>query len=54
LDFPVDEVNYTFEVFPVQEFQAISIDKLMGLRNLSYEEVIQTIPKGYNFRVEIS
>jgi hypothetical protein len=54
LDFPVNETNYTFQVFPIQELQAISISKLKGLRNLSYEELLQTIPKGYNFRVEIS
>jgi len=54
LDFPENVGNYTFQVFPVQEFQAISVDKLIRLRNLSYEEIVQTIPKGYNFRVEIS
>jgi hypothetical protein len=54
LDFPENAENYTFQVSPVQEFQAISVDKLIRLRNLSYEEIAQTIPKGYNFRVEIS
>jgi hypothetical protein len=53
LEFP-NETNYTFQVFPVQEFHGISVGKLIQLRNLSYEEVIQTLPKGYNFRVEIS
>jgi hypothetical protein len=54
LDFPVNETNYSFQTFPIQELQAISVDKLKALRNLSYEEVLQTIPKGYEFRVEIS
>ena len=54
LDFPLGENNYTFQTFPIQELQILSLDKLKALRNLSYEEVLQTIPIGYEFRVEIS
>jgi hypothetical protein len=54
LEFPVSVNNYTFQTFPAQELQAISVDKLKALRNLSYEEILQTIPKGYEFRVEVS
>jgi hypothetical protein len=53
LDFSVNE-NYTFQTFPAQELKVISVDKLMALKNLSYEEVLQTIQKGYEFMVEIS
>jgi len=54
LDFPLVEINYSFQTFPVQELQMIAVDKLKALRNLSYEEVLQTVPKGYEFGVEIS
>ncbi|MEM5869837.1 MAG: hypothetical protein QXR09_01575 [Candidatus Aenigmatarchaeota archaeon] len=54
LPFPVNETNYSFEIFPVQELQMISVNKLIALRSLNYEEVLQTIPKGYAFRVELS
>lgn len=54
LSFPVNVSNYTFQTFPTQELQAISVEKLKALRNSSYAEVLQTIPKGYGFKVEIS
>ncbi|MEM5766047.1 MAG: hypothetical protein QW423_00135 [Candidatus Aenigmatarchaeota archaeon] len=54
VEFPVNASNYTFQTYPIQEFQIISVDKLLALRNLSYIGAIQTIPKGYEFKVEIS
>ncbi|MEM5829789.1 MAG: hypothetical protein QW040_01395 [Candidatus Aenigmatarchaeota archaeon] len=54
VEFPVNVGNYTFQTYPIQELQAISVDKLLALRNLSYSNVVQTIPKGYVFEVEIS
>jgi hypothetical protein len=49
-----NETNYTFQTFPVEELQTISIDRMKALRNLDYNEVIQSLVKGYNFKVEIS
>jgi len=49
-----NEINYIFQTFPVKEMQTISIDRFKALRNLIYDEVVQTIPKGYKFKVEIS
>ncbi|MEM5879509.1 MAG: hypothetical protein QXU74_03395 [Candidatus Aenigmatarchaeota archaeon] len=54
LAFPVNETNYSFQTSPVQEFQMISVDKFKALKSLDYGEVLQTIPKGYVFEVEIS
>jgi hypothetical protein len=46
--------GYTFQTFPVKEMQMISVDRFKALRNLNYDEVVQTISKGYKFKVEVS
>ncbi|MEM5773138.1 MAG: hypothetical protein QXL86_02835 [Candidatus Aenigmatarchaeota archaeon] len=53
IEFPSNEYNYTFNTFPVQEIQMISVDKIKALRNLNYGSLLQTIPKDYSFRVEV-
>lgn len=52
VQFPQEAKNYTFETYPIQEMQMISVDKLKVLRNLDYEILLQTLPRS-NFRVEI-
>jgi len=52
--FPVNETNYTFQTFPIEELQTISIDRLKTLRGLDFTEVVQTLIKGYLFKVEVS
>jgi len=49
-----NETNYSFQTFPVEELQMISIDRLKALRLLNYTDVIQTLVKGYSFKVEVS
>jgi len=51
--FPTAE-NYTVVIYPEEKLASISVDKLKGLRNLSYEEVVQTLGSKYNFYVEVS
>jgi hypothetical protein len=46
--------NFTFVIFPEEKLSTISITKLKGLRNLTYEEVLKTLGTEYKFNLEIS
>lgn len=52
--FPENPENYTFSTYPIQELQMISVDKLKSLRNLNYDDLLQTLPRNFNFKVEIA
>lgn len=53
VEFPSSPQNYIFQAYPIQEFEMISVDKLIGLRKLKYEEVVGNLSKGFGLRVEI-
>lgn len=53
VEFPSFFKNFTSQVFPAQEIEMISVDKLKGLRELDYEEFLQNLSKEINLRVEI-
>jgi hypothetical protein len=46
--------DYTAQVYPEEKFNIVSVDKLKGLRNLNYDEVIRTLGIEYKFKVEVS
>jgi hypothetical protein len=50
--FPAAE-NYTVTIYPEERLATVSVDKLKGLRNLSYDEVVRTLGTGYKFYVEV-
>jgi hypothetical protein len=54
LGFPTGVENLTVQVLPEEKLSTISISKLKALRNLSYDEVIQTLGTEYSFNLEIS
>jgi hypothetical protein len=46
-------LNYTATIYPEEKLAAVSVDKLKGLRDLSYEEVVRTLGTWYKFYVEV-
>lgn len=54
VDFPINETGYSFQAYPAEDLQMISIDRLQALRLLNYTDVIQTLMEGYKFHLEIS
>lgn len=48
-----NDTVFSIQVFPLERLQAISYGKLRALRNLNYDEVLQTISRDYKFHLEI-
>jgi len=53
LSFPDDAINYSILIFPEDKLSAVSVQKLLALRKLNYDDVIQTFFTGYKFNLEI-
>lgn len=47
-------LNFTFTIYPEEKLQAVSAERLRGLRRLNYSDVLDTISKDYYFNLEIS
>jgi len=45
--------NYTVTVYPEITLETVSVDKLLALRNLSYDELVQTLSQNDNFYIEV-
>lgn len=46
-------LNYTIKKYPEMTLQSVSVDKLLSLRNLSYDQVAQTLSNNYKFYFEV-
>jgi len=46
--------NFSVQIFPEEKFSAVSVSKLLTLRNLTYEEIVRVLGTEYGFNVEIS
>jgi len=49
-----NETNYTVTIYPQVKLETISVEKLLALRRLIYNNVKQTLGVNYNFYLEIS
>jgi len=45
--------NYTVTIYPEITLQTISVDKLLALRNLNYEQVVQSLSGSSKFYIEV-
>ena len=54
LGFVSSAANAVATVFPEEKFQTVSIDRLKTLRNLTYDQFIQTLAENRNFNLEIT
>jgi len=45
--------NYTSIIYPEITLQTVSVDKLLSLRNLSYDQVAQTLSTNFKFYFEV-
>ena len=54
LEFNSTTPNIVMTVYPEEKLQTISVDRLKALRNLTYDQVIQTLGGNKNILVEIS
>jgi len=53
VDYPVNVTNYTVQMFPEQELKIVSVSKLLGLKNLDYDQLLQTLGTNLQFRLEV-
>jgi len=54
IGFVSSAANIVSTVFPEEKFQTVSIDRLKTLRNLTYDQFIQTLGEDRNFNLEIA
>jgi hypothetical protein len=47
-------LNYTAVVGPEEKMTAVSVDKMIALRNLSYDQIGRVLSQDYQFYVEVS
>lgn len=45
--------NYTVTTYPEISLQAVSVDKLLALRNLTYDQISQILSPNYRYYIEV-
>jgi hypothetical protein len=56
IEFPAASnwTNFTLKVYPEEKMSAISVTKMIALRNKSYDEVVNTLGTEYKVKIEVS
>jgi hypothetical protein len=45
--------SFSIERYPTDELYTVSVEKMNALRNKSYDEIVRTFGRGYDFNVEL-